>query len=277
MNRSETLGKRTNSRSDSLKLPISIITVVRNDPDGLGRTLDSYLAQDRTGSEILVFDGNSNDGTMDVARSYGEAIDLLHSAQDGGIFDAMNRAVERATGDWILFMNAGDCFAAKDVLARVYPELKRTDAEILYGDVFLSFEAGTFLRRAGKPTDLWKGMICSHQSAIVRKDLLQRFPFDLNFALSADYRFFVESYCNGARFSYLEFPISIFSVGGISSQKFSSAFRETMKIRKEFALLTPRRRLYLLFYRGYTMLAGFIKSMLPLSVLRAVFAGKYKT
>lgn len=254
---------------------ISVITVVRNDPEGLSRTLDSYEQQIRVGCELLVFDGASTDETMEVARKRKTLIDVLHSGKDDGIFDAMNRAVKRASGQWIIFMNAGDCFADDDVLSRVRVALS-SDTDILYGDVCLSFDVGTFLRKAGHPDDLWKGMICSHQSAIVKRALLLEFPFDLRFPLSADYRFFVQSSVNGARFGYLGFPVCIFEVGGLSEQKQDAAFVETMQTRRELGLINPWRWIYLYSFRGYMLLARIAKRLIPSGAARFILGKKYR-
>lgn len=99
---------------------VSIITVTYNAESLLERTLQSVLSQRYADKEIVVVDGQSSDGTVAVIKRHAAAIQSWVSEPDKGIYDAMNKGVRMATGDWILFMNAGDTFASDDVLQRLF-------------------------------------------------------------------------------------------------------------------------------------------------------------
>ena len=98
---------------------VSVITVVFNDRDGLRRTLDSVLRQKGVTLEPIVIDGGSMDGTRDVIESYSEKLAKWISEPDEGIFHAMDKGLSLSSGDWVVFMNAGDCFASDSALGEL--------------------------------------------------------------------------------------------------------------------------------------------------------------
>ena len=102
------------------KAKISVITVVYNNVTGIKSTLESFCSQSWEDKELLVIDGGSNDGTVDVIRSYSNSIAYWCSEKDNGIYDAMNKGRAKAHGDWIIFLNSGDCFVDNDVLRKVF-------------------------------------------------------------------------------------------------------------------------------------------------------------
>ena len=114
---------------------VSIITVTYNAESLLERTLQSVLSQRYADKEIVVVDGQSSDGTVAVIKRHAAAIQSWVSEPDKGIYDAMNKGVRMATGDWILFMNAGDTFASDDVLQRLFDAVDPAQADVIYGDV----------------------------------------------------------------------------------------------------------------------------------------------
>lgn len=96
---------------------ITVVTVVFNGARDIARTIESTLSQDHPALEYMIVDGQSNDGTQAIVASYGSAIDIFVSEPDLGIYDAMNKAIARARGEYILFMNCGDAFASDDALS----------------------------------------------------------------------------------------------------------------------------------------------------------------
>ena len=97
---------------------ISVITVVFNDVTHIRETMESFFSQTWEEKEYIVIDGGSTDGTVDIIREYGDQLAFWCSETDAGIYDAMNKGIEHATGDWINFLNSGDLFANKNVLQR---------------------------------------------------------------------------------------------------------------------------------------------------------------
>ena len=99
---------------------ISVVTVCYNAVNDIEKTILSVINQTYPNIEYLIIDGGSTDGTMDIVNKYKDKIDVIVSEPDKGIYDAMNKGIDRATGDWINFMNAGDCFFEKETVNSVF-------------------------------------------------------------------------------------------------------------------------------------------------------------
>lgn len=116
---------------------ISVISVNYNNRDGLARTMDSVASQQRVGFDLeyLVIDGGSKDGSVELMQARRREIDVLISEPDGGIYDAMNKGLRHATGDWVNFMNSGDCFADEFALKRIAEAVReKPECRLVYGD-----------------------------------------------------------------------------------------------------------------------------------------------
>ena len=120
---------------------VSIITVVYNDVKNIRSTIESYLSQSYDNKEYIIIDGGSNDGTMDIVNLYRDRIDVVVSEPDKGIYDAMNKGIKRATGNWIGILNSGDTFVSTDTLKTVF-SLDWTGVDVIYGN---SKEVGDFV------------------------------------------------------------------------------------------------------------------------------------
>lgn len=163
---------------------ISIVTVVRNSRDRVGPTLSSVTGQTWADREVIVVDGLSTDGTLDVIRGFGPAIDRLVVEADTGIYDAMNKGIQAASGDWIIFMNAGDVFRDPGVLGRV-AKLLDDSRPVLCG-AYEKTWGGRPVRFAPRPLRLGV-MPGSHQATFVRTEAARRHPFDPALRVGSDY------------------------------------------------------------------------------------------
>lgn len=169
---------------------ITIVVPVYNDKR-VARALDSILAQrEAPPVEIVVIDGGSTDGTLDILEAYRPRLAKVVSERDRGVYDAMNKGISIATGDVVGILNSDDRYADDLVLRDVASALK--DAEAAYGDIVYVRRDGTSLRywRSGKPTraKFRIGWMPPHPSFFVRRDVYGRFgAFDLSFRIAADY------------------------------------------------------------------------------------------
>lgn len=213
---------------DSQQPKVSVITVTFNAADMLEKTLRSVEAQQYVPMEIIIVDGKSTDGTLDIIHRHESRITKWVSEPDNGIYDAMNKGVRMATGEWVLFMNAGDTFASDDVLQRVFSE-NRDSFGVLYGDVVK--DGG--VKKAPSEYYLYHRMLFCHQSSLTRRRLLLRSPFDTNHRLSADYKFFIVKYLGGIKFGYVGFPIANFDTTGVSNARRSLGLFDNMKVIHE--------------------------------------------
>ena len=177
----------------SLNPKFSLITVTYNAASVITPTLQSIAAQRYRNIEFLLIDGGSTDNTVEVARNSGVEIATLISERDKGLYDAMNKGIARATGDYLCFLNAGDSFHSPDVLQQMVDAIadKQELPDILYGETAEVDEERRFvrMRRLQAPEKLnWRsfrhGMLVCHQAFFAKRTIAPM--YDLNYRLSAD-------------------------------------------------------------------------------------------
>lgn len=177
---------------------ISIITVCYNSAATITDTLQSVVAQTWGQIEHIIIDGGSTDGTQALVRQHGRPDVILVSESDDGIYDAMNKGLRLATGDWVGFLNADDVLAAPEVMADLASLAERTGAGVIYGDleyvdridsdrIVRRWQSGEFER-----SQLRFGWMPPHPTFYVRRGLVSRLGgFDARFHIAADYDFMV--------------------------------------------------------------------------------------
>jgi glycosyltransferase involved in cell wall biosynthesis len=185
----------------------TVVTITYNAEAVLQRTLDSVFAQTYKGVEHLIIDGASKDRTLALVEAYKQKSDesetehkvIIQSEPDHGIYDAMNKGLTQSSGDYIVFMNAGDCFPQADTLEQVVHRCKLTElptAElpgVLYGNTDVVDGDGHYLhpRRLQPPAKLtWRsfrqGMLVCHQAFYARTDIAKNLQYDTRYRFSAD-------------------------------------------------------------------------------------------
>lgn len=171
----------------------SVITVCYNAEATLEDTIQSVISQTYHHLEYIIVDGASKDRTMDIVNRYRERISVVVSEPDKGLYDAMNKGIRLATGDYLCFLNAGDSFHEDDTLQQMVHSIHTLQLpDVLYGETELVDHEGHFLRmrRLQAPEHLtWKsfrqGMLVCHQAFFARRDLVM--PYDLRYRFSADF------------------------------------------------------------------------------------------
>ncbi len=200
-------------------MKLSIITVVLNDHHNIEKTIQSILNQNIK-LEYIVVDGSSTDGTLEIIEKYKDNIDILISQKDSGIYNAMNKAIEMASGEWICFMNSGDVFYSTSVLQDFSVKMSDKDVDVYYGDHEVNYEEHTKIVKANnKIEDIWKRMVFSHQSCFVKKEVLSQYKFNESNKITADYELFYTLYKANKRFDYIPIVLSSVSAGGVSDIK----------------------------------------------------------
>lgn len=222
----------------------SIITVVRNDASGLERTMDSVAAQNYPNREYVIVDGASTDSTPEVLRRRGAEVTRWISEPDSGIFEAMNKGVRMATGEYVCFMNAGDRFASTDTLSAMFDPPSR--AELLWGDCIIESSRGEEYDCAREVLKkLYRQMTVSHQSLFARREALLRRPFNEKLRIAADYDFLCDRLLAGATWEYRPVPVSRINATGVSARIFRTGIRE----KRDISLSRfPSRRVSILTY-----------------------------
>lgn len=194
---------------------LSIITINLNNREGLQKTMASVLCQTFTDYEYIIIDGGSTDGSVDLIKKFADKITYWVSEPDKGIYDAMNKGLDAASGEWINFMNAGDVFYDSKVLKNFIEQGVSNFPEkiFFYSDYYSEEISG---ERKYCETDHLKGLIL-HQSAIYKKNLHKKHGYYIvtDKIIVSDYIFFVS--INTENTQKLGFPISIILAGGVSS------------------------------------------------------------
>lgn len=199
---------------------VSIITVTFQNVEGLKVTMRSVFGQNYPTLEFILVDGGSTDGTLEVIRENEAGISWWCSEQDRGIYDAMNKGIRQASGDWIIFMNAGDSFFSSQILKEVFERNSYSGYSFVYGNWQVRYPyGGTRLRKAGPVKSLWKGSQFCHQAVFISSDYQCHHPYSNQHRLVADFAFFYQAYEAGEKFMQLNIPIASIEAGGVSDQK----------------------------------------------------------
>jgi len=220
-----TAGKQERKLSRNKPL-ISVVTVVRNDATSIERTIQSVLHQTYDNIEYIIIDGASTDGTLDIIRKYETKIAYWLSEPDHGIYDAMNKSIALATGDWINFMNAGDLFYRDDVVTNIFGSGKVT-ADVLYGNHQIVYDVKHVkVKKAGDINNLWKGMMFCHQSLFVRTTLMKNHNFNMRYKIAADFEVLYTLFLNGRDFRNTGIIIASVPASGLSGDNTLQTVKE---------------------------------------------------
>ena len=179
-------------------MKVSLVTVTFNSDKTLRDTIQSVLNQTYSDIEYIIVDGLSQDNTVDIIRKYEPQFQgrlKWISERDNGLYDAMNKGIKLATGDYLCFLNAGDGLHEDDTLLRIVHSLTGTILpDVIYGETDIVDDEGHFLykRRLSAPETLhWKsfkkGMLVCHQAFFARRELALEEPYDLQYRFSADF------------------------------------------------------------------------------------------
>jgi glycosyltransferase involved in cell wall biosynthesis len=226
-------------------MKLSIITITYNAEKFLKRTIESILAQSNQDFEYIIIDGKSKDSTVEIAKAYGERVNLLVSEPDKGLYDAMNKGLRLASGDFVWFMNAGDEINESEIVANFMQSLAETNADVFYGDTYFVEENGTIqglrsditphrLPRNLKWQDMNLGMLVCHQAFIARKSIA---PFYLENNLSADIDWEIECLKRAKKVQFLDTVVAKYLVGGISNKQLKRSLIDRYEVlKKHFGL-----------------------------------------
>lgn len=238
---------------------LSIVTVTFNCAHSISKTLASVAAQNADVVEHIVIDGGSIDGTVEIINKYKEQLVYFVSEPDRGIYDAMNKGISAATGEWILFLNAGDVFHEKFELASlkfdwpsatefvVFPYIIDGDANSKLPDLTVRF-----------------GMPTSHQAMLISTKVAKQMKFNSNYKVAADYEFFLKRYRLNKQCVFVEdCVVTRVLPGGYSEANLTVMKKEYQKIIFENLGI---RKAIIYYFWSHDYLFRMIKSMLPVAV-----------
>lgn len=196
----------------------SIITINFNNADGLRKTLESVRSQTSKNYEHIIVDGGSTDGSVDVIHEflqdeeYAEHVTFWCSEKDGGIWDAMNKGVSHANGQYVLMLNSGDNLNNKDVIS--YLNSLSFTQDIIYSNTNCITSSGNYIVKYPEklsPEYFKGGMSLGHQNALISTEISRKFPYHLDYKYASDIVFFIETIIvNGCSTKYIDFCIADF-------------------------------------------------------------------
>jgi glycosyltransferase involved in cell wall biosynthesis len=221
---------------------ISIITVVFNGEDYIGATIESVLNQTYGQIQYIIVDGQSTDRTLEVAARY-KGIGVVVSEPDRGLYDAMNKGLRLAEGDYVWFLNAGDQVYSRDTVERMVGGLDDLP-DVIYGGTMIIDEEGREIgdRRLKPPDPLtWRsfrlGMVVCHQSILVKRELAPE--YNLDYRLSADFEWVIRVAKHSSRIHNAHLILSRFLEGGLTKHNIKAGLKERFKIMRHYYGLVP--------------------------------------
>lgn len=202
---------------------ISVITVCYNAGDGLEKTIKSIISQTYENLEYIIIDGQSTDNTHIVLDKYKDYIDKIISEPDKGLYDAMNKGLNLATGEYVNFMNAGDFFCAPDVIANLLAKVNEP-ADVIYGDAIVINP--DLSEKYVKPKEdislISRKPIYRHNASFTRLSLHRKYPFDVSkmeeYKHALDYDHIFRIWKAGATFKHIPLPILKYEREGVSDK-----------------------------------------------------------
>jgi len=214
----------------------SVITVTYNAEKVLEKTLQSVISQTYKEWEYIIIDGASKDSTLSIAENYKEQITKIISEPDKGLYDAMNKGITAASGDYVCFLNAGDVFHSEDTLQRIVESNKAdTLPDIIYGETAIVNEQREFLhmRRLKTPEKLtWKsfkqGMLVCHQAFFAKRTLAE--PFDLSYRFSADFDWCIRVMKKASTLHNTHITVIDYLDEGLTTQNHKASLKERFHI-----------------------------------------------
>lgn len=212
---------------------VSIITVNYNNAQGLKKTMSSVFSQEFTNYEYIIIDGGSTDSSTGYIKDHAQKIFYWISEKDNGVYDAMNKGIEKATGEYLIFLNSGDCFVNDQVLLDFSKQAAINKAAIYYGNI-QSDDAVEGVKTQHYPSplglDFWEHYTINHQASFIKSPLFKTIGFyDTRYSLAADYAFFLQCFIAGHVFEHINKPLVHYNLAGASSLN-KDIYRQQMQL-----------------------------------------------
>ena len=209
------------------EVSFSIIVVTFNAVDVIDKTIKSIISQSYENFEILCIDGLSTDNTVKVLNEHATDSRLkIFSEKDSGIYHAMNKGMDLAKGKYVLYLNAGDYFVSRSILANVIQFLGK---DVIVGNAIYKYHREDEIRNPQSLDNLWKGMTFNHQCAFYKLSTLRQFRFNLKYRISSVHEQTIRLAKSDRSFEFIDIPISYYDPYGLSSI-FTLWVRDYMRI-----------------------------------------------
>lgn len=213
-------------------MKISIITICYNSEKEIEKTIKSIISQTYKNIEYIIIDGGSNDDTLNIINKYKQKYNItLISENDNGIYDAMNKGLDMATGKYVNFMNSGDYFYDANTIEYTLPFINNED--IIYGNTKVLYKNFNNIKNYHKPKYIWMGPV-NHQSSFIKTSINKKYKYNINNKLVADFEFFLKVYYSGGVIKKIDKTIAIYSNDGISQKMSMQVIKDAHKTVKKY-------------------------------------------
>ena len=213
------------------KMLYSIITINFNNCDGLRRTIESVVNQTNADYEYIVIDGGSTDGSVDVIQKYSDRISYWVSEKDDGIYNAMNKGVRHAHGDYCLFLNSGDSFYDKHVLNKNL--LSDNKSDIVVGKLVSDSDGRELFSPPSDDISMYYFYTSTlpHQASFIKTKLLKQYPYDESLKIVSDWKFFVDMIIiHQCSVRFVDIKIAKFDMNGVSTSDTQKTWEEKYSV-----------------------------------------------
>jgi len=202
---------------------VSVITACYNAQNTIEETIRSVLLQTHKDIEYIIIDGNSTDKTLEIVSKYENIVSKLISEKDSGVYNAMNKGISNATGDLVFFLNADDVFINETVVENFANYAKQTQAGLLLGNILMlnRYTGENYYEKQGFIDNFQLiNSTIFHPATFFRREIFQKYGnYNENNKIVSDYEWYVNYFRNGGDYKYFDVPISVFSLGGLSSDE----------------------------------------------------------
>lgn len=256
--------------SYSTRPTLSIITINLNNHDGLKRTIDSVIEQTFIDYEWIVIDGGSTDGSRELIEQYSGHFSYWVSEPDKGIYNAMNKALPHVNGEWIQFLNSGDCLCERSTLEKVF--CQSIDADILYGNMILTDKdtQSTVTYTDNITLSYFLDHSINHQSNFYKKELFETNRYDETFKIVSDWALHILFVLQGKRFKHLNQFIAFFDANGLGSSSTELFFKERERMFEKYIPIHLKKDI------DYIISWKFVENRKSLRFLKRIFVSVCK-
>lgn len=243
-------------------MKITVITVCYNSVETIKGTIESVINQSHKDLEYIIIDGASTDGTVNIIKEYQKVFPIiLVSEKDKGIYDAMNKGIDLASGDYINFMNSGDLFFSQTLISEIIPALDK-QYDIVYGDVQVIYKDFQLIKKEPKPKYLWMGPV-NHQSSFIKRETMQKYKYNTKNQLVADFEFFLNIYYKSGKILKIDKTIASYANVGLTQINDKKVIEDCYKTVKQF-----RNNIFIKTYYKSLLIKPVLKKILPRNIFK---------
>lgn len=252
---------------ENSKLKISVVTVSYNAAETIEETIQSVVNQTYDNIEYIIIDGGSTDGTVDIIKKYADCITYWISEPDKGIYDAMNKGIAVASGDYINFMNAGDRFVNSKIVDLLSKQIVESD-DVIYGNWKID-DYSSQIRYPRNLNNMKFGSCLCHQSTFTKTSLLKLQGYDTSYRIAADYEKACDLYTKGYKFKYINEVIADYSIDGVSDIQTMLSLNEARIISSKY-FISDFTNIYFLYSKSKAKMKALLKKMVGMNLFTKI-------